>query len=281
MTQRWLHRTDRYRPEGETIDPSRYGVEVMPDDRRAKAFVVAHHYSMSYPAARLRVGLYRALGGHVAPELCGVAVFSVPAQAAAIPRWTGTEQGVELGRFVLLHDVPAMGETWFLARAFRALQLELPAVRAVLSYSDPLPRARADGQCVTPGHIGLIYQAHNAHHAGRARGDTLVLDRDARTVSRRALSKLKHGERGAEGVYRELLDRGAPTRNPGEEPAAYVARALREGPFRTVRHPGNFVYLWCVGPDREATRARFPAALPFPRRPGDPRAAQLELGAAA
>lgn len=272
--QRWTHKRERYRPPGETIDPSKYGVEVLYSDRIAKDFVETHHYSGAYVAARLRVGLYRMR------QLVGVAVFSVPAQPAAIPHWTGTSAGVELGRFVLLDDVPAMGETWFLARAFRHLQRELPDVRAVLSYSDPLPRAKADGSLLTPGHIGLIYQGHNAHHVGRARGSYLWLDRDGRTVSQRALSKLKNGEKGREYTYRSLLGRGAPAREPGEEMAAYVSRVLRSGCFRQVKHPGNLVYLWAVGANRETTRARFPTALPYPRKPGDPRDPQGSLEAA-
>lgn len=267
-TQRWRGGRDRYRPAGEVIDPSRYGVEVLPDDRRARAFVEAHHYSSSYPAARLRVGLYRMR------ELVGVAVFSVPAQPAAIPRWTGTAAGVELGRFVLLDDVPGNGESWFLARCFRALRSELPEVRAVLSYSDPLPRPRLDGSLLTPGHIGVIYQAHNGRFVGRARAEWMWLDPEGRTVNRRGLSKLRNGERGEAHVYRRLLELGAPPRRGGEEGAAYVARALAEGPFRRIRHPGNLAYVWAIGGQR-ATEQRFPPALAYPR------AAQLTLGAVA
>jgi hypothetical protein len=273
--QRWTHGHDSYRPAGEPIDPSRYGVEVLPDDTRARAFVERHHYSGSYPAARVRVGLYRMA------ELVGVAVFSVPAQVAAIPHWTGTTAGVELGRFVLVDDVPANGETWFLARAFRVLEQELPDVRAVLSYSDPMPRRRGDGSLVTPGHVGTIYQAHNGRHLGRARAEALVLDRDARTVSRRGLSKLRNDERGAGAVYRRLVEAGAPARNPGETAGSYVDRALREGPFRKVKHPGNLVYVWAVGDRRRETLRGFGAAQPFPRRDTDPRSEQLALLAAA
>jgi hypothetical protein len=282
VTQRWRLRRDRYRPEGETIDPSKYGVELLDSDKVAKAFVLTHHYAGSYPAARLRVGLYRTRSPSP-PELVGVAVFSVGSQKAALPYWTGTTQGVELGRFVLHDSVPGMGETWFLARAFRLLQGELPEVRAVLAYSDPLPRTRADGVQITPGHIGLIYQGHNAHYAGRARADTILLDRDARTVCARALGKLKKGERGADGVYEDLLERGAPARREGESAAAYVARLKRADCFRKVRHPGNHAYMWAVGPEetRELTRAAFRKPQPYPRRPGDPRDPQGALWKAA
>jgi hypothetical protein len=186
------------------------------------------------------VGLYRAR------TLVGVAVFSVPAQRAAIPRWTGTTEGVELGRVVLLDEVPGNGESWFLARAFKALRQELPTVRAVLSYSDPLPRSTDEGRVVTPGHVGVIYQAFNARHLGRARAEAIILDRDGRTVSRRGLCKLRNGERSAASTERRLLAAGAPERRHGEAVDAWVDRAILEGPFRRVRHPGNLVYAWAI-----------------------------------
>lgn len=257
LCQRWSHRRDLFRDPSERIRPEEYAVDVLPDDRRAKAFVVEHHYAGSYPAARLRIGLFRGR------TLAGVAVFSVPAQRAAIPHWTGTADGVELGRFVLLDEVPGNGESWFLARAFKALRRELPEVRAVLSYSDPLPRQADDGRLVTPGHVGVIYQAHNGRHLGRAEAREIVIDRDGRTVGRRGLSKLRLGERSSGGTYRHLLSAGAPERRTGEGWPAYVDRALLEGPFRRVRHPGNLVYAWALDPT-----VSLPAALPYPRRPG-------------
>ena len=48
-----------YRPAGEPIDPRRYEVAAIASDRTAKDFVLPHHYSGSYPAARFRFGLFR------------------------------------------------------------------------------------------------------------------------------------------------------------------------------------------------------------------------------
>lgn len=124
--QRWHLRRESYRPAGEPIDPSRYGVEVL-GEGQARDYVVRHHYSGSYPAARCRVGLLRTTGA--SRELVGVAVFSVPAGPKVIGAWLphldDPIEGVELGRFVLADDVPANGETWFLRRAFEALAAEL------------------------------------------------------------------------------------------------------------------------------------------------------------
>ena len=35
---------------------------------------------------------------------------------------------------------------------------------------------------------------------------------------------------------------GAPARRPLEDARAYLARALAEGEFRRLRHPGNHVF---------------------------------------
>jgi hypothetical protein len=60
--QRWLFGRSTYRPAGETIDTRRYEVAPILGDGPAKSFVLAHHYSASYPAARFRFGLYT-IGG--------------------------------------------------------------------------------------------------------------------------------------------------------------------------------------------------------------------------
>jgi hypothetical protein len=101
--------------------------------------------------------------------LVGVAVFSVPMSQAVIPKWLGVSasSGVELGRFVLLDEVPFNAETWFLARAVRVLRAELPELAGIVSFSDPVPRRDSSGALVMPGHVGTIYQARNAAYRGR------------------------------------------------------------------------------------------------------------------
>jgi hypothetical protein len=243
--QRWRERHSTFVPPTDLFDPSRYGVEPIDSDKVARAFVERHHYSGSYPAARCRVGLF-CKPAFEAPALVGVAVFSVPAQQAVIPKWTGQEpsNGVELGRFVLLDDVKFNAETWFLGRAFRLLRQQLPSVCAVASYSDPVPRRSAEGAVVLPGHVGRIYQGHNGRYMGRSRRRTLMLAPDGRVVSPRAISKIRNDERGRDYAMRQLLDMGAPPRRPHESGASYVQRAMAGGAFRRYRHPGNHCYVW-------------------------------------
>jgi hypothetical protein len=248
------------RPTAEPFDPSRYGVEPISDDRTARAFVERHHYSGSLPAARLRLGLY-ASRPFFAPELVGVVVFSVPMTQTVIPHYAPTlapSEGIELGRLVLLDEVPANAESWFVARCFRALRLELPEVRLVLSYSDPVRRVAMDGTVVLPGHVGVVYQALNARYVGRARSRWMHVADDGRVVSPRAVSKIRNGEKGADYAYRQLRSMGAPAMAPGEDPGAYTVRALQG--FRRCFHSGNHSYLWAF--DR---RIGLPDALAYPK----------------
>lgn len=60
MNQRWLFRRDSYRPTAEPINTAAHEVAKIDDDTTPKAFVLTHHYSGSYPAARRRFGLYKA-----------------------------------------------------------------------------------------------------------------------------------------------------------------------------------------------------------------------------
>lgn len=268
--QRWRDRRGSYRPAGEPIRPERFGVEPI-DEGPARDFVVRHHYSGTYPAARARAGLYRCRP-HAEPELVGVAVFSVPMNRRVVPCYApglDPSEGVELGRFVLLDDVRANGETWFLARAFRLLQEQLPNVRVVVSYSDPVQRRTLDGDVVLPGHVGTIYQAHNGRYVGRSSARYLRLAPDGTVLSGRLLSKVRNQERGADYAYRRLLAAGAPERAPRERWRSYVQRALADGPFRSVRHPGNHVYVWPIGQtrrDRLDVQRRFRPALSYPKQ---------------
>jgi len=264
--QRWRDRRDSYRPAGEVIRTADYDVAEIPDDTTAKRFVVDHHYSATYPAARWRFGLYRRA------ELVGVAVFSQPVNNASLTSvFPGSARdSVELGRFVLLDDVPANGETWTLARCFDLLRRE--GVVGVLSLSDPAPRTSTEGATVFPGHIGNIYQALNGVYLGRSRRRTLRLLPNGTVFSERAGSKIRQGHRGWRYAVDQLVAAGA-ERPPASMTAAqdlerWLAAWL---PLvtRPLPHPGNHRYAWAV--DRRARRhvlgvAEGAGALPYPKR---------------
>lgn len=200
--QRWSARRASYRPAGEPIQTREYEVAALSRDTEARAFVEAHHYSGSYPAARWRFGLHRR------GVLVGVAVFSQPVNDRSLAVFPGdASAAVELGRFVLLDQVPANGETWFLARAFE--ELARAGVVGVQSFADPEPRATSSGEVVFPGHVGTIYQAHNAVYRGRATPRTLHLLPDGTVFSSRAAQKVRAREQGWRYAVAQIVEAGA------------------------------------------------------------------------
>ena len=96
FSQRWRDRRESYRPAGEPINPRLYEVAELAGDREAKAFILAHHYSLSYPSARVRFGLF------TRGCLVGVAVFSHPCNDRVLTSVFPLSplESVELGRFV-------------------------------------------------------------------------------------------------------------------------------------------------------------------------------------
>lgn len=253
--QRWRERRGSYRPAGETIKTDAYEVVEIPGDSVAKAFVAGHHYSGTYPAARFRFGLYRR------DELVGVAVFSHPTNDAVLTSVFPCPaiDAVELGRLVLLDEVPGNGETWFIARCFEQLRLE--GLRGVLSFSDPEPRTTAGGEAVFPGHIGTIYQAHNALYLGRRQDlRTVYLLPDGAVFSDRAAQKIRTMDRGCEYAAAQLERAGAEPFDR-EDARSWLSRAMSQVTRRTRRR-GNHKYAWAL--DKRMAR-HMPAGLPYPK----------------
>ena len=252
VCQRWRDRRGAYRPAGETISTRLYEVAKL-DRLTAKAFVLQHHYSGSFPAARFCAGLYRT------GELVGVAALSVPASQAALEAalpFGGGEGRTELGRFVLRDDVEANGESWFLARLWDLARAE--GFTAVVAHSDPA--ARFVGQKrVFAGHVGTIYQATNATYVGRTMRRTVRMYADGTVLSDRALSKLRVKDRGWERVAEQLVAHGAPA--PSGDHRAWVKLAT-DAVSTPVRHPGNHRYVWALD---KTLKKRLPDSLAYPK----------------
>ncbi|MDQ0994800.1 hypothetical protein QFZ74_006117 [Streptomyces sp. V3I7] len=167
--QRWRGRRHSWRHVRDGgFDARRYTVEPLGEET-AKAFVIRHHYSGSYPSATMRFGLYEK-AAHGRPRLCGAAVFGVPVNVAVLtkplPDLRPYTESLECSRFVLLDDLPGNSESWCLARCFDLLLSA--GVRGLVSFADGVPRRNAAGALVMPGHVGTIYAASNAVYAGRA-----------------------------------------------------------------------------------------------------------------
>ncbi len=255
-SQRWRDKHNMFVKPNRCFDPRGFDVVPISQDKLAKAFVTRHHYSGSYPAARFRFGLYQ----HDA--LVGVAVFSHPCRDDVLTNvFPGTStDSVELGRFVLLDEVGFNGETWFLARAFDLLRVE--GLRGVVSFSDPMPRDRANGEIVFGGHVGTIYQAFNGVYLGQAPPRTIRLLPDGRTFSARAAQKIRALDQGWEYSIEQLVQEGAPRLVAGEDSREWLRRWLPTI-TRTRKHPGNFKYAWAL--DRR-TRRGLPTSRPYPRK---------------
>ena len=265
--QRWDHRKAVYRPSRETIDTGNYHACPI-DEQVAKDFIQLHHYSGSYPASMIRIGLWEKQPFHK-DNLVGVAIFGPSANQHVIPHWTGqaASDGTTLSRFCLLDSVPANGETFFLGKCFRFLRELKPGLRTVIAYADPIARRNRSGQLVKPGHVGIIYQAFNGRFLGQSRARTLLLDPDGQVISERALSKLRRDECGRDYVLDSLVRSGAPTPRLGESGEAYVNRVLAGDWLRPRRHSGNYVYAWPVGcrQQRRVVGVGFPGFLPYPK----------------
>lgn len=237
ICQRWHSKRASYRPAGETIKPKNF--EVVEIKREiAKSFIEEHHYSGSFPAARSCFGLYESA------ELVGALVFSVPCTAKVLSNVFGAagKDSAELGRLVLLDRVPANGETFFLSRAFKLVK---GRYAGILSFSDPMKRLTAQGQEVFKGHIGTIYQAHNATFLGRSTARSLHLLPSGEVLSDRSLQKIRKRERGW-NYSAELLEKfGAAQLTQEEDSRAWLKRWL-PSLTRVVRHPGNYRYAWSL-----------------------------------
>jgi hypothetical protein len=238
LCQRFTRRRQAWRPAGEVIDTMKYFVEPIGDDTTAKRFVLEHHYAASYPAARFRYGLF-----HVVDGLVGVAVYSQPWQhvlaAAGIPFDAG--ETLELSRFVLLDEVPANGESWFIGQTFHDLRDR--GLSSVLSFSDPCPRDDQVGNRIFRGHIGTIYQATNGRFVGCSKGRVIHLLPDGQVLSDRVMTKIRRRERGWEYGVDLLMRFGAavPTSN-----LRTWLTIWRERLCRKLHHPGNYRYTWAL-----------------------------------
>ncbi|MFI7025097.1 hypothetical protein ACIBMZ_20510 [Micromonospora sp. NPDC049900] len=106
--QRWRGGNHTWRPVHEGgFDQRRYRLEPVPE-AEARRFVAEHHYSRSFPAARMSFGLLE--GDH----LVGAVVLGVPMHPAVLTKPFPTlcpGRAAEISRLVLLDEVPSNAES--------------------------------------------------------------------------------------------------------------------------------------------------------------------------
>lgn len=267
LCQRWRERRSSYRPAGETINPSDFEIARI-DEPIAKQFVKAHHYTKSFVVARYCYGLF---SRHVtpehwetfglAPQLVGVAAFSVPQHPAVLTNvFPGDpNDSIQLGRFILLDHVKANAESYFILRCNELLKKE--GLRGVLAFSDDTPRLIKDNQLLWPGHLGIIYQSigGKALFLGRGARKTLHVFEDGTALEPRALSKIRNKESGIEYASKLLRDRGADEVWPNRKDWLNYWLPKLTTP---MRHPGNLRYAWALA-NKVIPVGR---PLPYPKR---------------
>lgn len=245
--QRWRDRKHSWRHTSEGgFDPARYGVAEIPDDATPKAFIETHHYAASYVSALRRYGLYDLTASEA---LVGVAVLSTPMNDAVLtkpfPALVPSFESAELGRLVLLDEVPANAESWMVAEVFRLAAAD--GFRGVVSFSDPNPWYDGDGNVTMPGHLGIIYQALNARYTGDTGRRTYHVLPDGTVFSGRAEQKIRDQARGHAYAEHTLMDFGATAMRAGENPRLWLAQALEDAHVRSVRQDGKHRYLFTLG----------------------------------
>lgn len=269
--RRWTQRRPSWRHTSDGgFDPLRYEVDAL-DEATAKRFVIEHHYSASYPSASRRLGLYSRLPGE-SRQLCGVAVFGVPAGArvltSTLPDLEPNREALVCSRFVLLDECPGNSESWFLARCFD--ELLAAGVLGVLSFADPVPRRDASGKLTAVGHVGTIYKATNSVYTGRATARTIRLLPDGTVLHDRAAQKVRRQEQGHRYVEEKLISLGAPVPRAGCDPAVWLHEALDAVGARLQRHRGAHRYVFRLGRnrrERERIRLGRPEVWPTPMIP--------------
>jgi hypothetical protein len=265
--QRWRTGQHSWRHTSEGgFDPTRYTVLACEQAAPVKAFIERHHYSHSFASAVRRYALIdrwpepdpdvQWLAGG---QLVGVMTLGSPMNKHVLtgpfPKLAPYRQSLELNRLVLLDRVPANAESWFCARAFRLAAR--CGLRGLVAYSDPVGRHRitpAGIEVLMPGHLGHVYAVLGAAQLKRGRARPLTLLPDATTLVERSACKITGGERGRGGVVARLVALGAPAPNPGQDPAAWLAHALKLVDAVEFDHPGNYKFAFRLGSRRQRRR---------------------------
>lgn len=258
--QRWQH------PRFSVFDKTRYGVDEI-GKQTARRFVTTHHYSHAWCAPKLCYGLFDLAGE--APLLAGVAVLSIPVKSVverAFPNLTALYESVELGKFVLLDEVPANGESWFLTEVFRLAAGE--GIRGIVSFADPVARTTlatedTPAQVVFPGHIGEVYGLAMGSqdgrsgfgYTGRSKGNYKTLMPDGLVFNEQAKSKLLNKRTGWKYAARFLVSYGARPLRDGENPRTWLPEALDAAHARRLEHGGQHRYLRVIGTTKKARAA--------------------------
>jgi hypothetical protein len=273
--QRWLpggrHTWTHPSVERYSFNPASYGVTGIPE-KDAREFVEELHYLHAWLNARLRYGMFYLEGPqeHLTGRLVGVAVLSVPQNKLVLtnpfPHLEPYYESLEVGRFILLDQVPHDAETWFFGEVRRLAATT--GIRGLVMFSDPVPQWDDDGNQVMPGHVGGIYQATaGTRYTGPTGRRGVIVLPDGTVLGERTAQKIRQRERGHEAAERRLIRLGAVAPRAGQDQAAWLAGALSRVDARRVMRDGKLRYVMPVGNRRERARVQIEGpSLPFPKK---------------
>lgn len=269
--QRWETRVSSWRHASEGgFRADRYEVVALAH-RPALDFVTRHHYSGAFSSAVLRYGLIERAAGH----LVGACVLGNGMTPAVLlnpfPHLQPHRQALELSRLVLLDEVPANAESWFVAHALAAAADG--GLRGVVMYSDPNERTTPAGQ-IMPGHLGIVYQALGFRYVGTSKARYEDHLPDGTVLPERTASKVRGLEQGAYGAVRRLVQLGAAdpgdlARLSADQRGDWLGEALDTVGAHRIRRAGKHRYVAACGnrSQRRTTMAHVPhPAKPYPKR---------------
>lgn len=263
--QRWQLRIPSWRHTSEGgFNPARYEVVPLPW-QAALQFVVAHHYSGAFSSAVQRYGLIDRWAGRLVGALVLGNAMGPHVLLSPFPHLKPGKASLELSRLVLLDEVPANAESWFVAEA---LTLAAAAgLTGVVMYSDP-----------NSGHLGIVYQALNCWYLGTSKARYEDHLPDGTVLPERTSSKIRGLEQGAYGAVRRLVALGAAdpgdlTAMTSDQRADWTTAALATVGATRMRRDGKHRYILAVG-DRRQRRATY-RHVPIPRVPHYPKGPSL------
>lgn len=112
-----------------------------------------------------------------------------------------------------------------------------------MTFADPIALYAEDGTRTFRGHAGILYQGDNWIYCGIATARPVMISRSGMRLDSRTLQKIRKQESGHLGAQRTLVGLGAKPMEPGENPAAWLHRALIAISPRIIDHTGCHRYV--------------------------------------
>jgi len=144
-----------------------------------RSFIEQNHYTKSINGVKITQCFAVSHKG----SLVGAALFGQLSTTAWKKFGSAESEVLELRRLVLIDNCGRNSESRVIGYCLRWIKRNLPAVRVVVSYADPMH-----------GHTGIIYRASNFTMVGVTPDDTGYRDETGKTYHSRAMRTKYKGE---------------------------------------------------------------------------------------